>query len=263
MKEPVKHGAALLEEMDLLSAFQPRLWWLGQSGFAIKYFDTVFYVDPVLTAEAAPLSPAQVTNADMVLCTNPDARHMDIPTLLGILQASPRARVVLPKSAAESAQAAGIGFHRMTTTDADLRIEYFKNGCYKRVYAIPSARPELDWTAMGGYPYLGYLVRCGSMTVYHAGACAPYEGLADRLRPYNVTVAIVPVGASESATFTVEGAAQLAADIGADWLVPMYGAEPGETPQRFLDHMLFHRPSQRFKVFREGEGWQIPLADEQ
>ena len=51
----------------------------------------------------------------------------------------------------------------MTTTDSDLRVEYFKGGLYGRVYSVPSAHPELDWTPLGGYPHLGYLIRFGSL----------------------------------------------------------------------------------------------------
>jgi len=50
-----------------------------------------------------------------------------------------------------------------------------------------------------------------------------YDGIVDRLRPYNVTVALLPIAAHGS--FEVAEAAQLAEDIHARWLVPMpYGA---------------------------------------
>ena len=102
----------------------------------------------------------------------------------------------------------------MTTTDSGLRVEYWKDNLYGRVYAVPSAHPQLDWTATGGNPYLGYLIRFGRWTIYHAGDCAPYESLADRLRPFNVSVALLPVGGGNH---SVIEAAQLASDIGARW----------------------------------------------
>ena len=138
-----------------------------------------------------------------------------------------------------SLNAAGIGYDRMTTTDSGLRIEYFKNGVYARIYAVPSAHTQLDKTPLGGYPYLGYLVRCGAHTIYHAGDCVPYEGLAESLRPYNVTVALLPIEGPQAGTFTAEEASQLAEEIGARWLVPMhYGAFSQDDPsQRFLDHI--------------------------
>ena len=51
---------------------------------------------------------------------------------------------------------------------------------------------EVALTPLGGYPYLGYLVRFGNYTIYHAGDCVPYPGLVSRLIPYNVNVALLP-----------------------------------------------------------------------
>jgi len=61
--------------------------------------------------------------------------------------------------------------------------------------------------------------------------------------------------------FTIEEAAQLSEDIGAEWLVPMhYDMFTFDTVDvnRFIDHMLFSRPRQRFKVFECGAQWAIP-----
>jgi L-ascorbate metabolism protein UlaG (beta-lactamase superfamily) len=144
----------------------------------------------------------------------------------------------------------------MVTTDSGLRVEYLDD----RIYAVPSAHDKLDWTPLGGYPYLGYLVRFGGVTIYHAGDCVPYEDIVSRLRPYSVTVALLPIGGRPD-NFEIAEAAQLAEDIGARWLVPMnYDASPagGGRIDRFIGHMLGHRPAQRFKVFECGEMWSVP-----
>ena len=266
MTEPVRRGAELLDEIEQTGGDTPALWWLGQSGFVVKYRGIVFYVDPCLATPpgrtrtlAPPLEAEQATNADLILCTHAHGTHMDPATLPGILKASPRARVVLPKSTAQHANSIGVAYDRMTTTDSDLRVEYFKGGLYGRVYAIPSAHPELDWTPTGGFPYLGYLMRFGGYTIYHAGDCRSYEGIVGRLLPYNVTAALLPIGGDGN--FQIAEAAQLAEDIRARWLVPMhYGTFAGETADanRFVDHMLGFRPSVGFKVFEPGERWIIP-----
>ncbi|MBI1895577.1 MAG: MBL fold metallo-hydrolase [Acidobacteria bacterium] len=237
----------IIEAIEDAPALGPTLWWLGGRGFAVKYRSIVFYVDPVLDSCDA----AAATHADMVLRTHADGLPDD-PTP-AILAASPRARVLIPKSAADVFKERGIGYGRMTTTDADLRVEYFKGGVYGRVYSVPSSRGGLGWTALGGYPYLGYLMRFGRETLYHAGACTPYEGLADRLRPYNVTAALLPIGPGN---FQIAEAAMLAQQIRAEWVVPMDCGD--QALSRFIDHMLGHHPEQRFKVFRVGEGWEIP-----
>ncbi len=254
-------GAALLAEIDSEPALHPRLWWLGHAGFAIKFRNIVVYVDPHLSGPGSLLDPATVTHADLILSTHPHPHHLDGDTLRPMLAASPRAKLVLPKSAAEAARTLGIPYERMTTTDAGLRIEYFRLGEYLRVYAVPSAHPELAHTPLGGYPNLGYVIRCGGSTIYHAGDGIPYETLADRLKPYTVTIALVPFDGRANGNFTVEEAAQISEQIGAHWLAPMhYGLLPG-TPgdaSAFVDHLLFHRPAQRFKVFTPGEGWTAP-----
>jgi len=259
-------GRELLDDIEFDHSWTPRLWWLGHSGFAVKFHAMIFYIDPCLSP--APdritppaMDPAAIGHADLVLSSHTHAHHMDGPTLSAILNSSSSAKLVLPKSTAEHARSLGIGFNRMTTTDAGLRIEYFKSGDYTRIYAVPCAHPDLGWTPLGGFPRLGYLLRCGGTTIYHAGDCLPYEELAARLRPYSVTVALLPI--SGSGSFTIEQAAQLAEDIEARWLVPMhYGtfAHAAGDVSSFVSHMLFSRPAQRFKVFEPGEGWTVPEA---
>src|SRR5258708_1897337 len=168
-------------------------------------------------------------------------------------------RVVRPESAAGHAFSIGIPYERMTTTDSDLRVEYFKSGLYARIYSAPSAHPSLDWTPLGGYPNLGYIIRFGDVNIYHAGDCRLYQGIADRLRPYAVSVSMLPIDGSGN--FDAAEAAQLAEDIGARWLVPMhYGTFEGQNGDAalFIDHMLGFRPSTGFKVFEPGERWIVP-----
>ena len=264
MEEPDKRGAELLAQIEATETTTPTLWWLGHAGFAIKYASLTFYVDPCLSTprgrarmQPPPLAANEIRNADLILFTHKHDAHMDAASLGAILDASPRAKVVMPKSAAEHANSLGVPYDRMTTTDSDLRIEFFKDGLYGRVYAVPSAHDRLEWTPIGGFPYLGYLIRFGSCTIYHPGDCVFYEGIVERLRPYNVSVALLPIAGKN---FSVAEAAQLAEDIRAQWLVPMhYGTfNGGDEITHFIEHMLGHRPLQRFKVFRCGEKWTIP-----
>ncbi len=204
----------------------------------------------------APFRGEDVSHAGLILATNGDPDHLDPPTVTAMLAASPRAKLVIPKSLAERVHAMGIGYNRMVTTDSDLRVEYLDD----RIYAVPSAHPQLDRTPLGGYPYLGYLIRFGRCTIYHPGACVPYDGLAARLRPYNVTVALLPIS-GRPGNFEISEAAQLAEDMGAQWLIPMhYGMFEGFPcdASGFLTHVLGHRPSQKFKILECGEQWTVP-----
>jgi L-ascorbate 6-phosphate lactonase len=268
MIQPVNQGQSLLDEIDTTLCFTPTLWWLGHSGFVLKYRHSILYIDPFLSTDrprltAPPLEPEKIHHAGLVLATHSHSSHLDPATLRPILASSPRAKLVLPIRAAENAHASGIAYDRMVTTNSDLRVEYLDD----RVYAVPSAHENLDWTALGGYPYLGYLVRFGNYTIYHAGDCVPYPGLVTRLRPYNVNVALLPINGRDRGfpgNFSIPEAAQLAEEIGAEWLVPMHYdmfARDNVEIDRFVEHMLGHRPAQRFKVFECGEMWAVPEGE--
>jgi L-ascorbate 6-phosphate lactonase len=261
--EPIKSGPDLIREIDETLTATPTLWWLGHSGFIIRFANITFYVDPCLSDLsgkprrcAAPLDASQIRHADMVLATHAHPGHLDPATVLPMLEASPRAKLVVPRAAQAQAHAAGIRYDRMTTTDSGLRIEYFKGNLYSRIYAVPSAHPSLDKIPGEGYPCLGYLLRFGRWTIYHAGDCAAYPELAAHLRPFNVNVALLPIGKSG---FSVSDAAQLAADIGARWLVPMHYQTFGDDLEsEFVTHMIGHRPEQRFYTFQCGGKWTVP-----
>ena len=263
MKEPARQGRDLLVEMQTAPATTPTLWWLGHAGFAVKFRGIMIYIDPCLGEIAGrtrlfdpPLNPDQVVNAGLVLCTRAHAGHMHPGTLPGILSASPRCRVILPRSVAGWAYAAaGVPYERMTTTDADMRVEYGHEGAQAIVYSIPATGAD------SGRPSLGYVIRFDGFTIYHAGDYCPYEGFVEKLRPYRVSAALLPIaGLGNSGPAE---AAQLAEDIGARWVVPMhYGTFAGETGgeiDRFVDHMLGQRPALPFKVFEPGEMWSVPV----
>lgn len=282
MTRPVQSGLALLRQIEQEPAATPTLWWLGHSGFVLKHRETILYIDPYLSDSqrdrfkkteyphdrltAAPLDPRLIRHADLVLATHAHGAHLDWGTLPYLLEASPQARLVLPKAAMGRASAFGIDYLRMVPTDGGLRVDYNKHGSLCQIIAVPSAHEKLDHSPADGYPYLGYVIRFGGWSIYHAGDCVPYDGLRERLRPLGVAVALLPINGRQPASgkpgnFTAEEAADLAAAMGARWLVPMhYGmfALNGADVSRFVDHLLGHRPAQRFKVFRCGERWSVP-----
>lgn len=251
MTEPAKQGRDLLLDIQSDPAITPTLWWLGHSGFALKFRGIVFYIDPCLgeirgreRMLRAPLRPDEISNADLVLCTNARPGHMNPATLPGILAASPRCRVVLPRSAAGQAFVAGVPYERMTSTDADLRVEYVRDDLRAVIYSLPG-----DAIRGRDESGLGYVMRFDGFTIYHAGDSWP---LVERVRPYRPSVALLPIGLG----------GQLAEEFGARWLVPMhYGTFAGQEPDadRFIDHMLGQRPALPFKVFDAGEKWRVPV----
>src|ERR1700683_2092688 len=103
--DPVNSGADLIREIDQTLTATPTLWWLGHSGFIIRFANITFYVDPCFSdfperprLLGSPLSGKAVRHADMILSPHAHPGHLDAASILAMLQASPRAKLVIPRS---------------------------------------------------------------------------------------------------------------------------------------------------------------------
>jgi L-ascorbate metabolism protein UlaG (beta-lactamase superfamily) len=276
---PVKRGAELLREIDETGAGRPTLWWLGQSGFAIKHRGIVLYIDPYLSESLtekyrltdrphirmteAPLRGHEIAHADLVLATHGHSDHLDPGTAPAILAASPNSKLVLPRALASKAAGMGISLDRMLPVDDGERLDFRKGEDVCEIHVIPSAHEELNRTSEGGYPCLGYVLRFGDSAIYHPGDCVPYGGLVERLAPMGVTVALLPINGRDPkrgvpGNFDIEEAARLAEEIGARWIVPVhYDMFTFNTVDvgRFAEHMRSRHPGMDFRVLACGERW--------
>src|ERR1700719_1794706 len=98
MLQPFKSGSDLIEEIDRTFVPAPTLWWLGQSGFVIRFASITFYIDVCFSELegrkrliAAPLAGGEVNHADMIFSTHAHAAHLDPSTVVPMLAASRRA----------------------------------------------------------------------------------------------------------------------------------------------------------------------------
>src|SRR5438270_7881296 len=95
MAEVALSGEALVRDVEAAAPGEGRaaFWWLGQHSFILKLKGTVLYIDPYLEPSPARqtpplLSPEEVTNAEVVLCTHDHGDHIDPYALPGIARAS-------------------------------------------------------------------------------------------------------------------------------------------------------------------------------
>jgi hypothetical protein len=83
-----------------------------------------------------------------------------------------------------------------------------------------SAHEGLDRDKHDRAKYLGYVLQFDGWKVYHSGDTVRYEGMAEKLRPFKIDVALLPINC-RAAERRIPGnlfgteAAQLAKDIGA------------------------------------------------
>jgi L-ascorbate metabolism protein UlaG (beta-lactamase superfamily) len=212
------------------------LAWLGQAGFALRYGKLRIFLDPYLSdylerkyrgtnkpherLMPAPIHTQEVERLDWVLCTHQHSDHMDPDALPILASKSPACRFIVPKASQEHLLNLGVPEKQIAGIDAGERI-LLSSEC--SIVAIPSAHETLEKNERGEYRYLGYLIRVGSLALYHSGDTIPYSGLPERVRTYPVDLALLPIngrGKGVPGNFTFDEAVHLCQDASIPYLIP-------------------------------------------
>jgi len=191
----------------LLSHGEIAVWWLGQSGYAFKTTHATWFIDlylsdhltqkyahtpqPHIRMTQAPLHATHLSDeARLVFATHKHSDHLDPATIPHILHANSQSRLVLPQACLTYAiEQLRLPPEQLIPTRGDETLTI--HGL--TVHVIPSAHPHLGYSEAEGYTFVGYLFEIDGITLYHSGDTVLYEGLADRLRPYAVDLAFLPI----------------------------------------------------------------------
>jgi L-ascorbate metabolism protein UlaG (beta-lactamase superfamily) len=224
-----------------LESDQLAIWWLGQSGFLVRSNDRCFVIDPYLSDSLAekyrdkklkhqrmmpiPIKPSELRGLDAVFATHRHTDHLDVGTLPDILGANPGCRLIAPRSA-QSRVAEICGDQIITTlVDAGEHVEIMPG---LEIDVVAAAHEELQYDADGHAVFLGYVFTLNGTTIYHSGDCVPYDGLVERLRRFDINVALLPVNGRDEfrqkngvpGNFHFEEAVDLCQQVGIKNLVP-------------------------------------------
>jgi L-ascorbate metabolism protein UlaG (beta-lactamase superfamily) len=240
--EPLLSGEALLADVrrgaEIADGF--RLWWLGQSGFLVQHAGRHLLLDPYLSDSLTKkyagtdkphvrmtrrvIDPSRLDFIDVVTSSHNHTDHLDGETLGPLRRANPGMTLVIPE-ANRAFVAERLGCPRDWPRGLDEGEETQVAGF--RIAAVPAAHEEIERDENGRCRHLGYLVRFGGHGLYHPGDCVPYAGQAERLRPFGVDVALLPINGRAPerrvpGNFTGVEAARLAHAIGARLVIPCH-----------------------------------------
>ncbi len=247
------------------------VWWLGQSGFLICHRGNCLLFDPYLSdaltkkyaatdkphlrMTARVIDPARLDFLSVVTSSHNHTDHFDAETLTPIFAASPAVKLVLP--------AANVDFAVERLGDAArARLMLLTDGQRAPVgpftiEAVPAAHEALSPT------FAGFVVSVGPFRIYHSGDTVLFPGMIERLRPFGVDLALLPINGrapERRVAGNLNGveAAQLGRAIGARWVVPCH-YEMFEfntaSPASFVAECA--RLDQPGAVVRAGERWTI------
>lgn len=252
------------------------LWWLGQSGFLLHHEGRFALLDPYLSDSLTKkyadtnkphvrmtrrvVDPAKLSFVHVVTSSHNHTDHLDAETIKPLMAANPKLKLIVPEANREFvAQRLGVPLHVPEGLEDGMSL---KAGGFE-FHGVPAAHENRELDDQGRDEFMGYVVKAGRWAVYHSGDTMLYPGIVEKLEPFNVDVALLPInGASPERRVAgnLDGreAAQLAKMIGAGVVIPCH-YEMFEfntaSPERFMAEC--EQLAQPYKVLRAGERWGI------
>jgi len=271
---PVQSHAPLLADIRAADRRDGgfRLWWLGQSGFLLQWQGIHVLLDPYLSDSltrkysqtdkphvrmtALVIDPGQLSFVDIATSSHNHTDHLDAETLGPILSGNPGLKLVIPEAnrsfVADRLKidaTVPIGLDDGRTIEL-LGLQFF---------GVASAHETVERDEQGRVKALGYVLQFGGWTLYHSGDTLRYDGMAEKLRPFAIDVALLPINGrvpERRVPGNLSGpeAAQLAHDIGAKLVIPCHYAMfefNTASPDAFVS--ACRCLDQPFRILRGGE----------
>ena len=196
MIRPLLKDDALLTDIESADedAEHFHLWWLGQSGFLIKWDGQHLLFDPYLSDSLTKkyaetdkphvrmtelvVDPSKLDFIGVITSSHNHTDHLDAETVSVLGGANPGLKLVLPE--------ANIDFARERLGDSAPELLGLDEGTEQAVGAfrftgVAAAHNEIDRDAEGRCHYLGFLVEFGPWRVYHSGDTLWHDGLVPAL----------------------------------------------------------------------------------
>jgi len=247
------------------------IWWLGQHSFVIKSGTTILYLDPFLSQLDGRLVPplldaGRVNHATLIFGSHDHLDHIDRAIWPSLAAASPDAKFVIPELLREQlSESLNIPMDRFIGVDDATRITHGE----VRVTGVAASHEFFDRDpATGRYPYLGFVIEIGGLTLYHAGDTVAYDGLLARLKRWKFDAMFVPINGRDAKRYklgiignmTYQEAADLAGACQPRVVIPthyeMFAMNLGD-PYAFVEYVAAKYPDQQVHVCRHGEGFVV------
>ncbi len=275
------------------------LWWLGQSGFLLHHRNEWILVDPYLSDSLTkkyaksdkphvritrrvvdPVKLAQRIGVPMTItASHAHTDHLDPDTLRPLVAQGAVSQMIVPRSAIELAMERSVASQMKEAVSFsaadDGRACEIGDGAIK-VTPVPSAHETIERDDHGNCKFLGYVFEFYSVyqtagiggagyrfqkesALYHSGDTVLYDGLVERLQPFAIDIALLPINGRAperrvAGNLTGPEAARLAKAIKAKLVIPChYDMFEFNTasPDEFVAECV--RLKQPYRVLGQGE----------
>jgi L-ascorbate metabolism protein UlaG (beta-lactamase superfamily) len=278
MIEPKLKGAEFLADIAHARLGKDRLhlWWLGQSGFLVLWQDTCVLLDPYLSDSLTKkyagtdkphvrvterlIAPERLDFIDIVTSSHNHTDHLDGETIRPLLDVNPNLTILVSEANREfAAQRLQVSPERLTGISIDQTVEIGDH----TFWAIPSSHETVEMDSSGNPKYMGLIVQCGGRTIYHSGDTIRYEGMAERLRQWQIDLALLPINGRDpqrgvAGNLSGSEAARLARESGVRLVIPCHYEMfefNSATPDEFIQ--VCQEINQPYQVLRCGERFSL------
>jgi L-ascorbate metabolism protein UlaG (beta-lactamase superfamily) len=272
----LKKDEALIEEMDSLRSDKDHfyLWWLGQSGFLLQWKGKRVLIDPYLSDSLTKkyattdkphvrmservVDPRLLKNILIVSSSHNHTDHLDAETLAPVLESNPGIQFIIPEANREFVSErvkCNKEFPTGLNEGRSVTIDEFS------FYGIPAKHNEIEKDENGNCKFMGFVIAFGKHKIYHSGDTLWFDQMLDRLMPFVIDVAILPINGNDpkrkvAGNLNCEEAARLAKAIDAKIVIPChydmftFNTANVDDFRREAEHL--HQP---YKILKGGESF--------
>jgi L-ascorbate metabolism protein UlaG (beta-lactamase superfamily) len=277
MIKPFQKSEALLADIEAFTSKEGfKIWWLGQSGFLVKWQNKTVLFDPYLSDTLSikyqntdkphvrmselVIDPINLPKIDIVTSSHNHTDHLDAETLVPILKKNPDIKFIIPEAnrdfVAERVKCS-INFPKGLNDGQTFEHLGFK------FTGIPAAHNTIDRDELGLCKFMGFVAQFGGYSIYHSGDTLIFNDLEDILKPFSIDVAFLPINGNKperrvAGNMNPTEAATLARSIIAKLVIPHHYhlfEFNTEEPQAFAD--ACEKQKTPFKILEMGMGVYI------
>lgn len=241
MLKPLLQDDAFLSDVYAASPDQLHLWWLGQSGYLVKYAGSHLLIDPYLSDSLTEkyagtdkphvrmtervIAPERLDFIDVVTSSHNHTDHLDSESLIPLIANNPNLSIIVSRAnLAFAAERLHEPIDRLTpirTGGKPIFVSPFK------FQAIPSAHERMETDENGEHKFISYLITVAGRTIYHSGDACLYDGLIEQLKRWKIDLALLPINGRDpkrgvAGNFSASEAVQLAKTIQAGLVIPCH-----------------------------------------
>jgi L-ascorbate metabolism protein UlaG (beta-lactamase superfamily) len=274
MIKPKQKNETLLADIQSFSSENAfKVWWLGQSGFLLKYKSETLLFDPYLSDSLSKkyertdkphlrmservIAPELLSTIDVVTSSHNHTDHLDAETLLPVFDQNPDVHFIFPAANQDFIQKR-LGRDVKNSTGLT-QFESVKTGEFE-IKALPAAHNDMDKDTTGRCHFLSFVVRFGGFTVYHSGDTLWYPGLDEFLKNEQLDLAFLPINGNKperriAGNLNFREAAELGKIADIQCVIPHHYhlfEFNTEDPQNFRDACL--KTGTPFRILELGEG---------